>query len=201
MSQNRVLSLSFHPDHFPLAPNFIEFAVMETPDNVVIFTDAPTQRTADFVSLFTKEECGTALRLPCDAYHIEAKMLGAEGADQFKIVFSLLGSGDTVHDAITFDAAAYLADYQTAYENAPHTGSHDHDREFERNFSSAYLKKAFDEKIDGNDAFWNKFYEELDAACVPLNYRITQHMNGEPAKPVVVRCNRNLPRAANDLRL
>lgn len=200
MTKNRITALLFDDTTFPFSPHYKEFDIREELNRIVVTGyDKKPKQDDDFMVEFARREEAYAPLLPDGEYHILARMLSPidqvpkNKADQFKIEFSFYNTAtNKIEAAATIDAKDYLESY-AAYFNA--AGRPDPNKpemqnraeELEKQYSLNYMKKAFGQLIQGNDAFWTQFYGSIDIATAPVNMEISLARDGVAPKPIVVK--------------
>ena len=185
MSKNRITAIYFDPGSFPMPPAYTAYTAIENETDITFIGMEKDVYADDSMTVFDDDEIGHAPSLPAGNYYIHAR--GMEGDDRYKREFFIIEeeSGKTAAKFI-LDNKKHVMSFGDAFERAVAQGDVDYSR-FEIEFSKKYLGGVFAGVIEGNDAFWNRFHEDLDVATTPDNLNMLREAKGEPALPVIFR--------------
>lgn len=187
MTQAKIAALYFDPKTLPLPVSTEEYSVAETPEHFVYFASNAAQIPENFVAFLRDDEEATAPGLESGSYNI---FISAEQIqDTFRLGFYFIDEDDRVLKTVWFDPLRYLEAFEEAFEQEMANNAEallQPPELFEARFSTAYLKEILAHDIEGNDAFWHRFYRDLDIATAPINLLIERLRNDEAIKPVIV---------------
>lgn len=108
---------------------------------------------------------------------------GHQTGTEFSVTFHFIDNDLVERGAIKFNPKAFLKSFQHAFSLASNNIAAE---DFEAAFSVDYLKRTLGDYIEGNDAFWTRFYRDLDVATAPMNLLISRVENGEELKEIIV---------------
>lgn len=182
MTKNRITAIYFDPDSFPMPPAYTAYTAIEGDDTITFIGMEKESYLDDNITIFDGEEIAHAPSLPAGDYYLRAHTL--EGADRYKIEFFMIAekTGEIVSQHI-LDNKQHVLSFSRAFDNAVSKGDVDFGT-FETEFSKKYLSQVFKSIIEGNDAFWKRFHDDLDVATTPLNLNMLREERGEAALPI-----------------
>jgi hypothetical protein len=183
--KNRILSVTFDKASLPLSPNADFWTCERDEDRVIFRTQTSVGDLNDYTRVFKDTETASLVGSEDQSFTISVELL--DGADKYKIAFSVLSLQGSEQTKILFDAKLYMDEYAEAAASSGLTDDELIDTNFEGKFNVAYMKTQFAGVIEGNDQFWKRLSADLDTVCAPINCAIAFEESGEPLLPAFIK--------------